>query len=274
MAAVLTLVVVVAVGLLLTRVATVAYTMTGMSLAHARFQARSALTGTGFTTAEAEAVVNHPARRRITMLLMLLGGAGVVSVLGTLVLSFAAVETTQTGLRRAVVMVASLAALLWLSKLGPVDRVLRRVIERVLARTTDLEVRDYAALLHLRGEWAVSQVPVEADDGLVSRSLGELRLPDEGVAVLGIERAAGFWVGAPSEDLTVQPGDSVVLYGRRQFLEDIATRVHGEEGEEASRRFRDWHAASPPEEPLSPPQRRRRTPASTDPQPDKPGNPD
>ncbi len=69
MSAVLSLVVVVALGLLTTRVATVALTMTGMSLEHARFQARSALTGTGFTTSEAEAVVGHPARRRIVMAL-------------------------------------------------------------------------------------------------------------------------------------------------------------------------------------------------------------
>lgn len=50
MAAVLTTIVIVIVivtlGLLVTRIATVALTMTGMSLEHARFQARSAFTGT------------------------------------------------------------------------------------------------------------------------------------------------------------------------------------------------------------------------------------
>ncbi len=79
MAAVVSLIVVVTLGLLITRVATVALTMTGMSLDHARFQARSAFTGTGFTTSETEAIVTHPARRRIVMTLMLLSGAGAVS---------------------------------------------------------------------------------------------------------------------------------------------------------------------------------------------------
>jgi hypothetical protein len=51
-------------SLLITRVATVALTMTGLSQEAARFQARSAFTGTGFTTKEAEDVVNHPVRRR------------------------------------------------------------------------------------------------------------------------------------------------------------------------------------------------------------------
>lgn len=258
MAAVLTLIVVVTLGLLVTRVATVALTMTGMSLDHARFQARSAFTGTGFTTSEAEAIVGHPARRRIAMYLMLLSGAGAISVLGTLVLSFAGVDSTGGGLQRAVVIVAALSALLWLARNRVVDRALRHVIERMLRRFTALDVRDYAALLHLRGQWSVASLPVEEDDWIASRPLGELNLPDEGVTVLGVERSAGTWVGAPSEDIHLQVGDVVVLYGRKPILEDIAARLHGDEGEAASERSRAWHAASPTDEPLEPPRRARR----------------
>lgn len=102
-----------------------------------------------------------------------------------------------------------------------VDRLLRRVIECVLRRVADLDVRDYAALLHVRGQWRIVQVPVEDDDWIASRPLGELRLPDEGVAVLGIERDDG-WIGAPSEELRLRRGDVVVLYGRQAILDDIA----------------------------------------------------
>jgi hypothetical protein len=245
MAAVVSLIVVVTVGLLLTRVATVALTMTGMSLQHARFQARSAFTGTGFTTSEAEAVVGHPARRRIVMALMLVSGAGAVSVLGTLILSFAGVDSTGGGLRRAAVIVLALTGLLWLAKNRVVDRWLRRVIERLLRRVTELDVRDYAALLHLRGQWRVVQLPVAENDWIASRPLGQLRLPDEGVAVLGVERPDGTWMGAPREDLQLRVGDVVVVYGRQAMLDDIGSRLHGEEGEAASERSRAWHAASP-----------------------------
>ena len=77
MAAVSVLVVLL-VSLLVARVGTVALTLTGMSREAARFQARSAFFGVGFTTGEAEAVVGHPVRRRIIMWLILLGNAGVV----------------------------------------------------------------------------------------------------------------------------------------------------------------------------------------------------
>ena len=257
--AVVTLLIIIALGLLVTRVATVALTMTGMSLDHARFQARSAFTGTGFTTSEAEAIVSHPARRRIVMTLMLLSGAGAISVVGTLILGFAGVDSTATGLQRAGLILVGLVVLLWLAKSPPVDRFLRGVIERILHRVTDFEVRDYAALLHLRGQWGVAQLPVAEDDWITSQPIGELRLPEEGITVLGVETADGAWVGVPGQDLHLRVGDVVVLYGRRPMLEDIAVRLHGDEGEAASERSRAWHAASPQREPLERPSRRRRT---------------
>ena len=53
-----------------------AYELTGMDRETARFQALSAFTGTGFTTRVSELVVRHPARRRITSTLIILGYAG------------------------------------------------------------------------------------------------------------------------------------------------------------------------------------------------------
>ena len=257
MAAVISLIVMLTVGLLITRVATVALNLTGMSLEHARFQARSAFTGTGFTTSEAEAVVSHPARRRIVMVLMLVSGAGAVSVLGALVLSFAGVDSTDNGLARAAVIISALLVLLGLSRNAVVDRVLRRGIERLLRRFVNLDVYDYTTLLHLRGQWRVAQLPVREDDWIASRALGELGLPEEGVAVLGVERSEGTWIGAPNLDLRLCTGDVVVLYGRANVLDDVACRIDGPDGEEASERFRAWHAASPSSEPLAPPRRCR-----------------
>jgi hypothetical protein len=57
----------------------VSLTLTGMARPAARFQARSALTGAGFTTSESEAVLQHPVRRRIIMIRMLVGGLGVAT---------------------------------------------------------------------------------------------------------------------------------------------------------------------------------------------------
>ena len=64
MAAIASLLIVLTISLMVTRVATMALVLTGMSREAARFQARSAFSGVGYTTREAEDVVSHPVRRQ------------------------------------------------------------------------------------------------------------------------------------------------------------------------------------------------------------------
>ena len=97
MAAALTLLLVLIVNMALTRIATVALVHTGLGRETARFQARSAFTGVGFTTNEAEGIVTHPVRRRIVMWLMLVGNVGIVAVLSSLILSLVNLDMRESG---------------------------------------------------------------------------------------------------------------------------------------------------------------------------------
>ena len=97
MAAALTLLLVLIVNMALTRIATVALVHTGLGRETARFQARSAFTGVGFTTNEAESIVTHPVRRRIVMWLMLVGNVGIVAVLSSLILSLVNLDMREWG---------------------------------------------------------------------------------------------------------------------------------------------------------------------------------
>lgn len=74
-------------------------------------------------------------------------------------------------------------------------------------------------------------------------------------AVILIALTALLWLSrnaAVDAALRLRVGDVVVRYGRAPILEDIAARIEGPEGEQASARGRTWHAASPAEEPLAP----------------------
>jgi hypothetical protein len=209
--------IVVFVSLLIARVGTVALTLTGMSRESSRFQARSAFFGVGFTTNEAEAVVGHPVRRRIIMWLILLGNVGVLSTVGTLLISFAGPSDTLTAVA---ILAVGILVLGFLAFSHPVDRMLTRVIRRSLRRWTDLDVRDYAGLLELGEGYAVAELEVEPEDWVVGRPLADLTLRDEGVVVLGIRRAGGY-VGAPEGSTPVESGDVLVLYGREERVEEL-----------------------------------------------------
>lgn len=242
MFAIISLITVLFVSLLIMRIATLALTFTGLSRQSARFQARSAFTRVGFTTRESEKVVNHPVRRRIIMLLMLLGNAGVVTVISTLVLGFVQ-QTDEIHLAiKLGVLFAGLAALTAMASSSWVDRRLSRIIHWALVRFTTLEIKDYAALLHLAGEWAISELYVEDSDWLAHRTLQDLQLNTEGVLVLGIERDGGStFIGAPRGTVEILPDDILLLYGRSASMARLDERASGPGGEREHRRAAAEH---------------------------------
>lgn len=231
MLALISLFVVVLASLLVTRVAAVMLTLTGLSAQSARFQARSAFSGAGFTTTESEAVLSHPVRRRIIMTLMLLGNAGIVSGVATLLLSFTNNQSYKQSVLQIVAIVVFLAILIRLAKSDAINRALSRLIERALRRFTEIDVRDYAGLLRLHDDWIIGEMIIEEDDWFCHRTIEELHLADEGVMVLGIERAGKRWVGAPSATTKFHADDLIILYGLRDTIARIDERERTADGE-------------------------------------------
>ncbi len=226
---------VIAISILVTRVAAVALVHTGLSEQIARLQARSAFTGVGFTTAESEGMVSHPVRRRILHGLLLLGNAGLVTAISTLILTF--VGTTGTAvLERGAVLLGGLVALVLVARSRWADRLLSRGVSWALDRWTEVRAADYSALLNLQGDFAVSRVRVNEESWLAGRTLDETELAQEGVLVLGIDGPDGDYIGAPHGRYEVEPGDVLVLYGIADRLEALGERAAGSEGDEEHER--------------------------------------
>ena len=194
MIAIATLLIVVTVTLIVNRVAAIALTATGVSAEVAPFQSRSALTGVGFTTTESDLIVNHPVRRRIVLSLMLVGNAGLVTIMATVVVGFAGSGNTTDVLARLATLAGGLILILLAARSRAIDRLLSKAIGWSLRRFTKLEVRDYVQLLDLASNYAVVELGVEADSWVAEHRLADLHLPDEGVLALGIRRADGTFV--------------------------------------------------------------------------------
>lgn len=241
MIAITTVLVALLVSLLITRVATIALTVTGLSREAARFQARSAFTGVGFTTSEAESVVNHPVRRRVVLVLMLLGNAGLVTIVASLLISFTRAEESVQAWRRIGLLLLGLTALFLLARSKRVDRALSHVITRLLGRFTDLDARDYAELLQLAGGYGVIELEVQPTHWIAGKSLEDLQLRQEGIAVLGVERKDGTFIGVPKGATVINEGDVMVLYGHTRVLSEIGRREAGREGDEMHRLLVERH---------------------------------
>ncbi len=226
MVGIISLLMVVALSMLVTRVATIALTHTGLSREPARFQARSALTGAGFTTAESEKVVNHPVRRRIVMILMLVGNAGIVTGMASLMLTF--VHDNGGGwfafALKVLLLTVSLIILWMIASSAWVDRHLSVVIERGLNRYTRLNVRDYESLMQLAGDYRLVELAVTDKDWLAGKCLAEADLRSEGLLVLAVNHANGKFVGVPHGDTRIQADDTLVLYGHLDSIEALDKR--------------------------------------------------
>jgi NhaP-type Na+/H+ and K+/H+ antiporter len=231
MFAAISLIVIIFISLLITRIATIALSHTGLSRDAARFQARSALTGSGFTTGESEEVVNHPVRRKIIFLLMLVGNAGLVTVVSTLILSFTNHKNGFSLIYSVVIIAAGLLLLLWVSRSSLLDRFFSSIIDWALKQYTDIDLRDYAAILHLTGEYQISEFQVEANDWITGKPLKESKLPHEGIIVLGVQRKNGPYIGTPQGDTKILPEDVLTVYGKAASFKELDTRRKGRRGD-------------------------------------------
>lgn len=223
MGAALSIFVLLSFSVFVVRVAAVALRITGLSNASARFQALSAYTGTGFTTSEAESIVNYPLRRRIVSLLMIIGNLGLVTVLATLVASLVQTDGDVNSIVTQIVWLLAGLALLWILMLNRLaDRLLCAGIARLLNALTFLGKRRFHRLLQLGQGRSVCEHSLPAEfSGDTPARLKPL-LQQRGLILLALQTADGEWIEPRGSRDKLRPNDRLILYGPDRAHEDLA----------------------------------------------------
>jgi len=190
--------------------------MTGLDKNKARFQALSAFTGTGFTTKEAESVVNHPQRRKIMRWLMIMGNAGIVTVIITATSSLATSQGYLLPLN-ILILIVGILLIYKLAKYRGFTRKWEHFIEKKLIKSPVFEESATEDLLHfLEGYGLVKKIILE-ESPLQGKSLVESKLNEKGILVLGIERDKK-WIPTPKAAKIIKSGDNLVIYGPLEVL--------------------------------------------------------
>lgn len=227
MVAIIALIGVVIISLVAIKIGSVAYRMTGLDEGTASFQALSAFTGTGFTTREAELIVNNPKRRKIAKVLMVLGNAGIVSTVATLILAFSDTSAPQV-LRNIAIIVIGLLALYWLAAAKWVNRALDAWIAERLGGVRYLGITEFQEVIALTRGYGISSIDVKPDSHLAGKTLAELRLGQEGMLVLAIRRGREL-ISSPTGNTRIEANDRVVCYGNLQAAKEITVSPQNEE---------------------------------------------
>lgn len=204
---------------LIVRAAAIALMMTGLDENRARFQARSAFTGTGFTTKEAELVVNHPKRRQIISWLMVLGNAGII----TIIVTGTSFLVGSEGMEIPIDIIGLLVGIFLIYKIGShtgFTRRWERFIEDRLSKSAVMEEEMTEKLLHFLEGYSLVRVIVKKDSPLVGKTLDDEQLTEKRLLVLGIERKRD-WIPVPSSDHEIKEDDRLVVYGPLKILNSV-----------------------------------------------------
>jgi hypothetical protein len=200
----------------------IALEATGMERSRARFQAISLLTGTGFTTREAENIVGHPRRRLIGSWMMFLGSVGIILFLLLLFVIIVigvqpAKPTSPIVLVLAALPAVALLVLFWLGVLDKLATAIVNWLKRTPYFRPELSNTEiiYQAGDHSLARWTVGKAAPE-----VGSKISDTSLARGEVKVLAIERGDRVMFYPAAEEM-VQAGDRLIYYGKTEEINSL-----------------------------------------------------
>ena len=207
------------VSFIIVRIGGFALELTGIEPEVARFQALSAFSGTGFTTREAERVVGHRTRRRIVTILIILGNAGTVTVIATLVASFTQVSGYMWFFIHLAIIIGGIFGLYQLiirSNVGQriLDWLQRPIMNRILTGAPAVE-----EIFHVEKDWAISLVTIKGSSKSIDQSVADVTTEGD-IEILGIDRADTY-LARPSREEKIIKGDRLLVYANRKSVKRI-----------------------------------------------------
>jgi hypothetical protein len=179
-----------------------------MERGKARFQALSAFSGTGFTTQEAESIVDHPQRRRIAICLIFLGNAGIIAFLILLVLYIRAGMVWPSLILLGIIL-GGLIIIIFALWSGLVDKLTTAVLAVIRKRGAVPAL----LILHREGDYAVVRLRVSEGTALVGRSVQDAGFTKRNIVLLALKRGKKSLPLSPVRE-RLRPGDELLCYGR------------------------------------------------------------
>jgi hypothetical protein len=182
----------------------IALEATGMERSKAFFQALSALSNTGFTTRQAEDIVEYPRRRYIVSWLIFFGCVGITAFLFLMILyvkaGIAAPSTTHIG-----VIVGSIVLFIILIWTGVIRWLANGILKLFHKGPVNVET------LHQAQDYGVVRIKITEKDKI------GLTIDKFKVTVLAIERGDKV-ITSPKDTEPVQAGDYLLCYGKVEEL--------------------------------------------------------
>lgn len=218
------------------RIGAVAFPLTGLDWSLAKFQALSCFTGTGFTTKESELITGNPQRRKIASILIVLGHAGLVTMIATFANTLRPdnlfprfnIPILHTMIPSGIVPWVNL--LIIIISIYVIYRIfsnsifaakLTNIVRMHIKRKQLIKPVTVNELLIATGGYGVSQIEVCKSSPMLSRTLIESDLRKHDITVLAVERR-GEVIANPDAKTMILLGDKLICFGK---LENIRQKI-------------------------------------------------
>ena len=202
---------------LIMEIAATALKLTGLDIHMARFQALSALTGTGFTTKETELIMKHRQRRGIIMALMVIGPICFLGMVTSLLISM----KEEFVFNRLGIIFVFVILLLFATRSPRLVALFHKQIERQMKRYKYPRRVQLEEVLSMKGDHGVYELKITSQSHFVGKSLQETDLKEKGFIVLAIERA-GSLLTIPKASDTILSEDVLVVFGQLKNIKTLA----------------------------------------------------
>ncbi len=205
--------------MIIVRIGAVALELTGLPWEQAKFQSLSLFSNSGFTTREAERIVNSPVRRKIASTLMATGNAGLITLIGAFVTSL---NTTNFSnwILDAVLLVVGPLTVVWIFRRVKVRNWLRFKIKAYMEKHYQFENPLPEELLRLDRSYELAELTIPSNSPISGKSLRELNLKGNHLQILAIEKNAQF-IAIPSGNEVLESGAKLIVYGKIQNLREF-----------------------------------------------------
>jgi len=196
--------------------------ITGLELSKARFQIISILTHTGITTRESELIVQHPVRRRIASILMIvsyLAQATLITLLFDMIY--------RNGNNLFVVFIVLSGFLIFIIAVTRNKFILEKfesIAEKILIkRIKSIKGSRIDTILNLSPEFSVFEILIDEKSQICNKTLRETKLKENYIQVLKIDRGSEI-LDFPKADTQVLIGDRMIVYGKIESITKFITK--------------------------------------------------
>lgn len=224
---ILLFVAVICVSFIVVRIGAAAFHLTGPNWEQAKFQALSCFTSTGFTTKESELITCNAKRRKIATALIILGNAGLVTLIATFANSlrpWVIVEGLDipflskimiSGVSPWINLAIILLALYLLYRFVKNSGLIQKTVNYISSRFLEKHLKDTSTIEEISiapQGYVVAKIPVPANSALANKKIRDIELDETEITVLALIREEQT-ISNPSKQELVLPGDEFVCFG-------------------------------------------------------------